>query len=181
MGYLDLTGVLADAVVYAHSASPVQNRPYAPGFIGARIRARLVGRLDSQPVLRGVLRAQRRKWLEAHAQELLDRQLGVRVAALTVVVVEQPRSSVEQITRRPALVLVLLPQLQLAVDQHRVLDAQAGDSVPDRSLVARRVKAGAVHADHAQASLPIALVPSPHIRQRAQRVGATEVPELHQH
>ena len=63
----------------------------------------------------------------------------------------------------------------------RVLDAQPRDGRAHGVLVARGLEAGAVHADDAQAVGRVALVPRLDVGQRAQRVGAAEVPELDQH
>src|ERR1700722_15648255 len=87
----------------------------------------------------------------------------------------------EQIARGPAAVLVLLPDLELAVDQHRVGDLQTLDGVAYSLLGMRWREAGAVNADHTQPVGRITLVPCLHIRQRPDRVGPAEIPELDQH
>ena len=63
-----------------------------------------------------------------------------------------------------------------------------GYSIPSRataattcSVVARGREAAGVHADHAQAVLGVAPVPRAQVGERAQRVGAAEVPELDEH
>ena len=78
--------------------------------------------------------------LALDAQQLLDRQLGLRVGALAVVVLEQARPAVEQVARRPALVLVVVPHLELGVEQHGVVDPQARDGRPDRVLARARAR-----------------------------------------
>src|SRR2546430_14756040 len=89
--------------------------------------------------------------------------------------------SIEQVARRPALVAVDVPDLQLAVDDDRVLDAQSCDRLAHRVLVARGLEARAVHADYAQPLLGVAPVPLSDVGERAQRVDAAEVPELEEH
>ena len=67
-----------------------------------------------------VLGTQRRERVALDAEQLLDRQLGAEVIALAEVVLEQPCAAVEQVARGPALVLVLLPELEVRVDQDGV-------------------------------------------------------------
>ena len=69
---------------------------------------------------------------------------------------------------------------QLGVDQHRVLDSQASDGIPDGLLLAGGVEARAVDPDHSQARLAVALVPCLQVGQGPDRVGSAEVPELDQ-
>src|SRR5262249_21677031 len=59
-----------------------------------------------------------------------------------------------------------------------VLDAEAIDSSLNRLALAAERVAGRVHPDHAQPEVRVALVPRLHIRRGAQRVDASEVPEL---
>ena len=70
-------------------------------------------------------------------EQLLDRELGLGVAALAEVEVEQPRGLVEEVARRPALVVVERPDAAVGVDADRVLDPQAADRGAHRGLVAR--------------------------------------------
>src|ERR1700683_1197348 len=88
---------------------------------------------------------------------------------------------VEQIARGPATVLVLLPDRELAVDQHGVGYLQALDRVAYRLLGMGRRKAGTVNANHTQPIGGVALVPCLHIWQRPDRVWSAEIPELDQH
>ncbi len=74
----------------------------------------MVRRLGRERRTRDILGAQRCQRLALNAQELLDRQLRFGVRALAVVVLEQARVPVEQVARRPAQILVVLPDLELA-------------------------------------------------------------------
>jgi pyrroloquinoline-quinone synthase len=93
----------------------------------------------------------------------------------------QDSPAVEQITPGPALVPVQPPDLEIRVDRHGVLDLEFFDGTRDHVAVAAERVAGRVHADHAQAEAPVALVPLLQVRERAERVDAGEVPELDQH
>jgi hypothetical protein len=58
-------------------------------------------------------------------EELLDRALGLRVAALAEVDVGEVAGPVEEVARRPALVVVGAPELEARVQEDRVLDVEA--------------------------------------------------------
>ena len=73
---------------------------------------------------------------DSSRDELLDRQLGLVVAALAVVVVEQHPAVVEQVPRRPAEVAVQVPHLEIGVDRHRVGDREARHRIADGVRVA---------------------------------------------
>ena len=99
---------------------------------GVRARAFLGVRDEGR--VRCVLRAQRRERLDVELEQLADRELSLLVRAFAVVVVNETRTAVEEVARRPARVFVVAPELELRVDQHRVADAQALDGRPDRRL-----------------------------------------------
>jgi hypothetical protein len=62
-----------------------------------------------------------------------------------------------------------------------MLDLQAGDRRADRLLVLAGREAGGVDGHHAQTVAGVALVPCLDVRQRPQRAGTAEVPELDEH
>src|SRR5437870_4801315 len=72
-----------------------------------------------------LMAAPRRQHVALDVQQLLDRALGVRVAALAVVVVEQHPVAVEQVARRPAGRLVHPPDGERGVQADGVPDAEA--------------------------------------------------------
>ena len=115
------------------------------------------------------------------AEQLADLVLRLVVRALAVVHREQPQAPVEEVARRPRLVAVLLPQREVRVEQDGMLDAQPRDRGADLLGVLRRRIAAGMDGDHAQAGRGVARVPGLHVAQRAQRVGAAEVPELDEH
>src|SRR2546423_6164255 len=176
-GVLDLHRVAVDL----EHAAALDDRPDGPGLVGARVRAGLVGSGDGDQRLGVVLGVHRAEGLALEAEQLLDDRLGVGVGALAVVVVDERQALVEQVARRPALVLVEVPHRVVGVEQHGVPDAQARDRRARGGVVASGREAGGVHGDDAQARGAVALVPGAHVGQRAQRVGATEVPELDEH
>src|SRR3954470_23965697 len=162
-------------------AVALEDGPDRPRLVGPRVGAGLVGRGDGDERVRVVLGVHRRDGLAVVAEQLLDGALGLRVGALPVVEVDQPQLLVEEVARRPPRVLVEVPDLHVGVEQDRVLDAQPRDGLARGGVVARGREAGRVHADDAQPGGRVALVPGLDVRQRAQRAGAAEVPELDQH
>src|SRR5437660_11705280 len=100
------------ATVGADGALSLQDGPDAAGLIGPAVGARHVLALRGEGGAGGVLGSHRRNGLPGDAQQLLNRLLGLLVAPLAVVKVEQTALLVEQVARRPAEVPVLLPDLQ---------------------------------------------------------------------
>ena len=136
--------------VDARNAASLEDAPDAAGLVGTAVGAEHVLALRHEQRARLVLGADRRDGVALDAQQLLDRQLGLRVGALAEVVFEQELIAVEQIARRPADVLVLLPDLVVDVDHDRVLDAEALDGGGHGVRVLRRLEPGRMNADHAQ-------------------------------
>ena len=130
-------------------AGAVKHRPHAAGLIRAAVGAGDVLALGDQRGSRGILGTDRCERLTRGAEQLLDRQLGVTVAALAEVVLEQLVLGVEQIARGPAEVLVLIPDLMIDIDHDRVLDSHALNRGADLLRVVGGPKAGRVDADHA--------------------------------
>ena len=163
----------------ARRRAPPTPRPPRRARCRARRRPRSGARAGRPGASSGADRLQRRpptpssSWIA---------QLGLVVGALAVVVLEQAARLVEQVARRPAEVLVLVPDLAA---RRR---SRPGSSIPSRATAALdRVgvgggrEAGRVNADHAQAVALVALVPGLQVGQRAHRVRPAEVPELDQH
>jgi hypothetical protein len=97
------------------------------------------------------------------------------------VVLQQPLLRREQVAGRPALVAVVLPEVELVIEADGVLDAEpldagAQDAVLEGGRVARRVD-----RDDPQAVAGVALVPRLQVGQRPQRVHAADVEELDEH
>ena len=120
------------AAVGRHRPATVEHRPHAAGGIGARVRALDVLALLRQAGVGGVLGAERRDRLARRAEQLLDRELGVDVRALAVVVLEQAALPVPEVSGGPSEVVVQAPDLVLDVDDDRIRDAEALDRRSDR-------------------------------------------------
>ena len=164
------------------SAARREHSPDGAGLVGprpGRLEA-IVARHDEQRA-GGILWAQRRERLARYAEQLLDRQFGLEVATLAVAVLGERALRGPQVARRPADVLVLLPEREVAVEQDRMRDLEALNRGADRLLARRRTEAGAVRSDHDQSVIDVAFVPGLDVGEGAQRVRPAEVPELDQH
>jgi hypothetical protein len=169
------------ATIGAHRAGAVEYSPDSARLVRPGVGTLLFLGLRDEHRPRRILRTPRLERRLGHAQQLLNRQLGVLVAALAVVVVEQRPSRVEQVAGRPSQVAVQLPDLVLGVDHDRVGHLEPLHCSSDRIRVAGRREPRRVDADDPQASLRVALVPGPHVREGADRIWTAEVPELDQH
>ena len=85
---------------------------------------------------------------------------------------------VDKIDRRPVPVVERPPDGVLAVDRHRVVDAQVLDRVANVVDVLLEFELGRVHADHDEALALVFLGPGAHVRQRAQPVDTRIRPEV---
>ena len=125
----------------------LDDRPHPARLVRAGVGARLVLGLGRDQHVGSVLGADRRQRLTRHAQQRLDLQLGLHVGALAVVVGVQLALLVPQVARRPALVAVDVPDLEVGVDQHAPRDLQALDGAAHVLRLARRQEPAGVHAD----------------------------------
>ena len=177
----DLAAVGADDGAAAPPAPCARAPPTRPGLVAARPGAGLVRRSAPQQRAGRVLGAQRRERRRrrrraARRSRPRSRRRRPRRSASSTAA-----GAVEEVARRPRRVAVLAPQ-------HESASITTGCSMPSRATAARtsagslrrRIAAG-VRGDDAQPVRRVALVPSAHVGQRAQRVAATEVPELDQH
>src|SRR6185295_2370707 len=112
------------APVDADLAAAVEDRPHRPCDVRAAPRPRDVGGRHDDPRVRVLLGAYRRDELALDAEQLLDRELGLVVGALAEVELVEAPGLVEEVARRPALVVVQRPQQAVAVDADGVLDLQ---------------------------------------------------------
>jgi hypothetical protein len=181
MGNGDRAAVGAHLAGAGSRAGRLEHGPHAARLVGSRPRPRLLGRRLRDACAGRILAAKRLEGIGRDLQQFADLLLRLVVGALAVVHREQPQLPVEEVARRPCLVLVLLPEPELRVEQHGVLDPQPRDRRADLlGILRRRIRAG-VHGDDAQPGRGVALVPAADVVQRAQRVGPAEVPELDQH
>src|SRR5207244_1316988 len=80
----------------ARRARALQHRPRPTGGVRPAVAPRAVLALGHEPGAGHVLGAQRLERLSLEAHELLDRELGLLIGALAVVVLHQARVTVEQ-------------------------------------------------------------------------------------
>ena len=85
------------------------------------------------------------------AQQLLDGALRLQVPPLAEVEVADVAVGVEEVERRPVVVVEAVPHLVLVVDHHRVVDAAGIDCTPDEVDPVLERELGRVDADHDQA------------------------------
>ena len=113
-------------------------------------------------------------------EQLADRVLGDVVLALAEVVVANAPVPVDQVLRRPVLVLPRVPGGVAVVERDRVADAEAADVLGDVCRLALEGKLGRVDADDHEPVGAVARVPRLHVRERAQAVDARIRPEVDQ-
>ncbi len=88
---------------------------------------------------------------------------------------------VDEVQRRPVVVVEGAPDCVVVVDRDRVVDPQVLDGSADVVEVVLEVELGGVDADHDQAVVPVLLGPGADIGQGAQPVDAGVGPEVDQH
>jgi hypothetical protein len=114
------------------------------------------------------------------AEQTLNGVFRPVVLALAELMLTNASPRVDEIERRPVVVVEGAPDCVVAVERDRVLDAHLSRSPTDVLDIALESKLRRMDADHDQ-PLPILLRPGAHIRQRAQPVDARVGPELDQH
>ena len=88
--------------------------------------------------------------------------------------------AVDQVFRRPVLVLERVPRRVLVVERNRVADAKAVHRAPHVPGHMLECELGCVDAEHDEPAPSIGPVPGLHVRQRAQAVDARVGPEVDQ-
>ena len=101
------------------------------------------------------------------SQQLLNRDLGFVVGALTELVVAQQAAPVPEIQRRPDLGAIELPDLEIGIRSDRELDAEAVDGVLHERVIRAEPELRRMHADHPQPEVRITPVPLLEVRERA--------------
>jgi hypothetical protein len=114
------------------------------------------------------------------AEERADRLLGLGVVALAEMEVADVTVPVDQVLRRPVLVVPGTPRRELVVERDRPADVEVGGVLAHVRLDPLERELGAVHADDRQAGARVALVPLADVRERAQAVDARVGPEVDQ-
>ena len=108
--------------------------------------------------------ASTRDELLVDAQQLLDRPLGLLVGALAEVVEPDPPVAVDEVDRRPVVVLERPPDREVVVDDDGVADAELGGRAAHVVEVVLEAELGRVHADDDEPAVAVALVPRPEVR-----------------
>ncbi len=92
-------------------------------------------------------------------QQALDRLFGLAVLALAEMDVAQAALGVDQVVRRPVMVLEALPQLGVIIDGHRIGDAEILDRLAHIGRVALEGELGGVDANDDEPLAAIGGVP----------------------
>ncbi len=129
----------------------------------------------------GIDRAARHIRAAALAQQLPDHAFRAFVFAFAKVMVADAPLDIDEVMRRPKLVVERLPDGQVVVLRHRIGDAQVGDCPADIGLGFFEGEFRRVHADHHQPVILVLFRPGFDIGQGAQTVDAGIGPEIHQH
>jgi hypothetical protein len=115
----------------------------------------------------------------AGAQQLLDRGLRFGVGALAEVAVAHAPVAVEDVQRRPVVVVERPPDRVVVVQDDRVDDAHRDQRAADALDLGLERELGRVRADDDQAVLAVAVGPGPDVGQRPDPVDARVGAELH--
>ena len=114
-------------------------------------------------------------------EQLADHVLLLGIVALAEVDVAHAPLAIQEVGRRPVLVLVRLPDRVVVVLDDRILKVVLGDRVAHVRLVALERELGRVHPDDHEPGLAVAAVPRLQVRERADAVDARVGPEVHEH
>ncbi len=114
-------------------------------------------------------------------RSFLDDPLDLAIIAFPEVVIPNSPFRIDEILRRPVLVVERLPNPVLAVDGDRKTNLQIAHGVfyVHRFVLERELRR--VHADHNQAGIFIFCRPTLHVGQRSKRVDAGVSPEINKH
>lgn len=114
-------------------------------------------------------------------QQLAD--LHLEIAVVTLAEMDQGDAAVlvDQVVGRPGIVVVLVPDLVIAIDGNRELEAKAFDCIGNILRIFREGEFGGMHADDDEAVGSIQLIPSAKIRESSDAVDTRVFPEIDQH
>jgi hypothetical protein len=95
------------------------------------------------------------------------------------VVVANDAVTVDEVERRPVVVVEGAPDRVIVVDRDRVVDSPLGDGLPHEVDLVLERELGCVGSDHDQPVVAVGLRPRPDVRLSAQPVDARQRPEVH--
>ena len=114
------------------------------------------------------------------SEQLLDHALRLLVAALAELLIANDALLVDEVERRPVVVIERAPDLIVVVDRDRVVDSSRFDRRPDALDLVLEGELRRVDADHDQPVGAVGLRPRADVRFLAQPVDARQRPEVHQ-
>src|SRR5580692_5882336 len=114
-------------------------------------------------------------------EQLLNHALGLVIFTLPEVVISNPSLPINEVVRRPILIVEGSPDLVVAVDGNRISDLQVANRLFNVRAIFLERKLRSMHPDNNQSSVFIFCRPPFHIRQRSQAVDAGVSPEINQH
>jgi hypothetical protein len=116
--------------------------------------------------------------LTLHAEQPLDDALRLLVASLAEVVVADDAVRVDEVERRPVVVVERAPDLVLVVERDRIVDLSLGRREPHAVELVLERELRCVNAEHDQPVVAVGPRPCTHVRLRAQPVDAGQRPEV---
>ncbi len=125
--------------------------------------------------------AARQVLLAGFGQQLADHVLALAVLAFAEMVVADLALRIDEVMRRPVLVVEAAPDRIVVVQRDRVVDAQILHRLGHVGRILLEREFRRVHADHHQAVVLVLVGPAAHVRQRADAVDAGVGPEIDQH
>src|SRR4030095_15222242 len=114
-------------------------------------------------------------------EQLLDDFFRALVFALTEVMVSNSSSRIDEIERRPIMVVEGSPDRILAVDGHGIPDSLFADRAANVDDILLETELPRVHTDHDEPLIGVLRCPRAHVWKRASPIDARVRPELHEH
>src|SRR4051794_31571504 len=122
-----------------------------------------------------------RDGLALDAEQPLDQSLRLLVASLAEVVVVDDAVGVDEVERRPVVVVECAPDLVVVVQRDRIVDPALLRRLPHALHVVLERELRRVDSDDDQPVIAIGARPRAYVRLRAQPVDAGERPEVDEH
>jgi hypothetical protein len=117
--------------------------------------------------------------LALDAEQPLDDALRLRVASFSEVLVADEAVRVDEVERRPVVVVEGAPHRVIVVDRHRIVDLALPRRLPHAIDLVLERELRRVDSDHDQPVVSVALRPGADVRLLAQPVDARQRPEVH--